>query len=59
MAPTSSNGNGRNWTRLVPVATLILALITGGAVVVLPLIAAYTVFVYWLFRGKVADAGHH
>ena len=37
-----------------------LALILGGVVVLLPAILGYTVFVYWLFRGKVsADAGYH
>jgi cytochrome d ubiquinol oxidase subunit II len=37
-----------------------LALILGGAAVLAPAIVAYTVFVYWLFRGKVsADAGYH
>ena len=31
-----------------------------GAMVLIPLILAYTAFVYWLFRGKVrADAGYH
>ena len=37
-----------------------LALILGGVSIMLPLILGYTVFVYWLFRGKVgADAGYH
>jgi cytochrome d ubiquinol oxidase subunit II len=37
-----------------------LALILGGVVILLPAILSYTVFVYWLFRGKVsADAGYH
>jgi cytochrome d ubiquinol oxidase subunit II len=37
-----------------------LALILGGVAIMLPLILGYTVFVYWLFRGKVsADAGYH
>ena len=27
-----------------------------GAVVVLPVIAAYTIGVYWVFRGKVREA---
>jgi cytochrome d ubiquinol oxidase subunit II len=31
-----------------------------GAAVLVPLILAYTVYVYWLFRGKVtADSGYH
>ncbi|MEO8115153.1 MAG: cytochrome d ubiquinol oxidase subunit II [Phenylobacterium sp.] len=37
-----------------------LALILAGVVVLLPAILGYTVWVYWLFRGKVgADAGYH
>jgi cytochrome d ubiquinol oxidase subunit II len=37
-----------------------LALLAGGLAVLLPLILAYTVWVYWIFRGKVsADAGYH
>ena len=30
-----------------------------GALIMLPIILAYTAFVYWVFRGKVADAGYH
>jgi cytochrome d ubiquinol oxidase subunit II len=31
-----------------------------GAVIMLPIILAYTAYVYWVFRGKVAaDAGYH
>jgi cytochrome d ubiquinol oxidase subunit II len=30
-----------------------------GAVVLIPLILAYTAWAYWVFRGKVADAGYH
>jgi cytochrome d ubiquinol oxidase subunit II len=29
------------------------------AAVMLPLILGYTAYVYWLFRGKTADAGYH
>jgi len=37
-----------------------LALMLGGVVLLLPAILAYTVWVYWVFRGKVgADAGYH
>ncbi len=37
-----------------------LALLLTGAAIMLPLILGYTVWVYWLFRGKVsADAGYH
>jgi cytochrome d ubiquinol oxidase subunit II len=35
-----------------------LALLLGGAAILLPMILGYTVWVYWLFRGKVdADGG--
>jgi len=30
-----------------------------GAAVLVPLILAYTAWSYWVFRGKVADAGYH
>ena len=37
-----------------------LGLLFGGLVVILPVILGYTVWVYWLFRGKTAaDAGYH
>lgn len=37
-----------------------LALMLAGVAVLLPAILAYTVWVYWLFRGKVgSDAGYH
>ena len=37
-----------------------LALLFGGLVFILPVILGYTVWVYWVFRGKTsADAGYH
>jgi cytochrome d ubiquinol oxidase subunit II len=37
-----------------------LALLASGLAVLLPLILGYTVWVYWVFRGKVAaGAGYH
>jgi cytochrome d ubiquinol oxidase subunit II len=37
-----------------------LGLLFGGLVFILPVILGYTVWVYWVFRGKtVADAGYH
>ena len=37
-----------------------LALMLGGVAILLPVILGYTVWVYWLFRGKVTgDAGYH
>ncbi len=36
------------------------SLLLVGALVMLPVILAYTAYVYWIFRGKVtADAGYH
>jgi cytochrome d ubiquinol oxidase subunit II len=36
------------------------ALLLVGAVVLLPVILGYTIWVYWIFRGKVsADSGYH
>ncbi len=37
-----------------------LGLLFGGLVFILPVILGYTIWVYWLFRGKTAaDAGYH
>ncbi len=37
-----------------------LALMLVGVAILLPAILGYTVWVYWLFRGKVgSDAGYH
>ena len=37
-----------------------LALLLGGAAIMLPFILGYTAWVYWLFRGKIGeDAGYH
>jgi cytochrome d ubiquinol oxidase subunit II len=37
-----------------------LALLFGGLVFILPVILGYTIWVYWVFRGKTAaDAGYH
>ena len=37
-----------------------LALMLGGVAILLPFILGYTVYIYWLFRGKVTgDAGYH
>ena len=30
-----------------------------GAVILLPVIFAYTAYAYWVFRGKVSDEGYH
>ena len=37
-----------------------LGLLFGGLVFILPVVLGYTIWVYWLFRGKTAaDAGYH
>jgi cytochrome d ubiquinol oxidase subunit II len=36
-----------------------LALMLAGAVILLPLILGYTIWVYWLFRGKVVEGLYH
>jgi cytochrome d ubiquinol oxidase subunit II len=36
-----------------------LGLMLVGVIILLPFILGYTAWVYWIFRGKVADAGYH
>ncbi|KAB2916747.1 MAG: cytochrome d ubiquinol oxidase subunit II [Hyphomicrobiaceae bacterium] len=46
------------WSAAAPDASLAFLLV--GAVVLIPLILAYTAFAYWVFRGKVdMKAGYH
>lgn len=46
------------WEAAAPENSLIFLLV--GAVVLLPIIFAYTGYTYWVFRGKVrADSGYH
>jgi cytochrome bd ubiquinol oxidase subunit II len=46
------------WAAAAPAESLSFLLV--GAVVLIPVILAYTVFSYWVFRGKVdASAGYH
>jgi len=57
------------WPHIVPPSVTIWqaathpksqAFLLYGAAVLIPLVLAYTAYVYWLFRGKVtADAGYH
>jgi len=44
-------------TQLAHLAGALLAI--GGALLLVPLILAYTAWSYWVFRGKVADHGYH
>jgi len=47
------------WDAAAPRSSLEFTLV--GAVIILPLILAYTAWGYWVFRGKVraSDAGYH
>ena len=46
------------WDAAAPRSTQLFLLV--GAAVLIPIILAYTGYVYWLFRGKVkAGAGYH
>ena len=46
------------WQAAAPDESLAFALV--GAVVLLPLILAYTAYSYWVFRGKInPDEGYH
>lgn len=45
------------WDAAAPESSQIFMLI--GVAITMPLIIAYTVWAYWVFRGKVADEGYH
>lgn len=45
------------WDAAAPDSSLGFLLV--GAVILLPVILAYTAYSYWVFRGKVDDAGYH
>jgi cytochrome bd ubiquinol oxidase subunit II len=45
------------WEAAAPAKSQIFMLV--GALVLLPIILAYTAWAYWVFRGKVADDGYH
>ena len=36
-----------------------LSFLLAGAIVIIPLILAYTAWAYWVFRGKVGAHGYH
>jgi len=36
-----------------------LGFMLAGAVILIPIILAYTAYAYWIFRGKVKDDGYH
>ena len=45
------------WDAAAPASSLIFMLV--GAVILIPIILAYTAYAYWVFRGKVRDGGYH
>jgi cytochrome d ubiquinol oxidase subunit II len=45
------------WQAAAPYSSQIFMLV--GAVVLVPLILAYTAWAYWVFRGKVGEEGYH
>jgi cytochrome d ubiquinol oxidase subunit II len=45
------------WDAAAPASSLIFMLV--GAVILIPIILAYTAHAYWVFRGKVRDGGYH
>ena len=45
------------WDAAAPAASLSFMLI--GALILIPVILAYTTYAYWVFRGKVKDDGYH
>ena len=45
------------WDAAAPPSSLGFMLV--GAVVLIPIILAYTGYAYWIFRGKVRDEGYH
>ncbi|MGQ2944407.1 MAG: cytochrome d ubiquinol oxidase subunit II, partial [Blastomonas fulva] len=45
------------WDAAAPASSQLFMLV--GAVVIIPVILAYTGWAYWVFRGKVAADGYH
>src|SRR5689334_21542271 len=45
------------WDEAAPEESLGFLLV--GAVVLIPIILAYTAYAYWVFRGKVGSEGYH
>jgi cytochrome d ubiquinol oxidase subunit II len=45
------------WQAASPASSLGFMLV--GAVILIPIIVAYTAYAYWVFRGKVRDGGYH
>jgi len=55
------------WLKMGPAVTIrdaaapeeSLSFLLAGAIVIIPLILAYTAWAYWVFRGKVGTHGYH
>jgi cytochrome d ubiquinol oxidase subunit II len=45
------------WDAAAPASSQIFMLV--GALILIPIILAYTAYAYWIFRGKVRDEGYH
>ena len=45
------------WQAASPASSQLFMLV--GAVVLIPIILAYTAYAYWVFRGKVGEHGYH
>ena len=57
--PALQVGTGRNraMNSIAPEKSQVFMLI--GVAITLPLILGYTAWAYWVFRGKVDEAGYH
>ena len=45
------------WQAAAPASSQLFMLV--GALILIPIILAYTAYAYWVFRGKVGDDGYH
>jgi cytochrome d ubiquinol oxidase subunit II len=57
MWPDVVPGHFSIWDAAAPATSQIFMLV--GAGVLVPIILAYTAWAYWVFRGKVDEAGYH
>jgi cytochrome d ubiquinol oxidase subunit II len=55
--PDAIPGRVTIWEAAAPHRSQVFMLV--GAVVIVPVILAYTAWAYWVFRGKVDEAGYH
>ena len=57
MWPDVIPGRVTIWAAAAPERSQIFMLV--GAAIMVPVILAYTAWAYWVFRGKVDEAGYH